>query len=291
MPLSFRPSTDDDLDWIVDLRVRVLRADFERLGRFDPVRVGQRMRNVFKKENTSVILLDEQVAGCVTVRHEPGERWLENFYLDPDLQGQGLGTQVLQRILAEPAATPLRLHMLRGSSAGRLYERHGFVAEDEKELDVVMVRQPKLVIRPCVGPAEYPALIAIWRSAVQATHDFLDPTDGARIESKLATDYFPAVTLTVAERGGVPVGFAGVTEGSLEMLFVDDEVRGQGVGSALLTEVVEQQAVTRVDVNEQNPGALGFYLAHGFTQTGRRELDGDGRPYPILHLALSTDNQ
>ncbi|MBC9953808.1 GNAT family N-acetyltransferase [Leucobacter sp. cx-42] len=154
-----------------------------------------------------------------------------------------------------------------------------------------MVRQPKLVIRPCAGPAEYPALVAIWRSAVDATHEFLEPADRARIESKLTTDYFPAVTLTVAERGGVPVGFAGVVEDSLEMLFVADEVRGQGIGSALLTEVVEQQAVTRVDVNEQNPGALGFYLARGFAQTGRSELDGDGRPYPLLHLELPTDHQ
>lgn len=30
-----------------------------------------------------------------------------------------------------------------------------------------------LVIRPCLGATEYPALVEIWRSAVRATHDFL----------------------------------------------------------------------------------------------------------------------
>ena len=139
-------------------------------------------------------------------------------------------------------------------------------------------------VRPVRGAAEYPQLVEIWRSAVRATHDFLAEEDFARIESNLASVYFPAVTLAVAEREGRAVGFAGVAEGSLEMLFVADEARGTGVGTLLLQHVIEHLAVTRVDVNEQNSGAHGFYLSRGFVQTGRSELDGDGRPYPILHL-------
>ncbi|QZY53520.1 GNAT family N-acetyltransferase [Leucobacter tenebrionis] len=141
-------------------------------------------------------------------------------------------------------------------------------------------------IRAGRGPEEYAELIEIWRSAVRATHDFLDESDFARIESRLATDYFPAVRITVAERNGRRVGFAGVLDGTLEMLFVSDAVRGEGIGSALLAEVIENQAVSRVDVNEQNSGALCFYLSRGFRQVGRSDLDGDGRPYPTIHMAL-----
>ncbi|WP_315636768.1 MULTISPECIES: GNAT family N-acetyltransferase [Microbacterium] len=146
-----------------------------------------------------------------------------------------------------------------------------------------------LTIRPCRGEEEYAELVEIWRSAVRATHDFLEETDFARIESHLASDYFPAVTLTVAEQDGVPVGFAGVHDDGLEMLFVSYAVRGRGVGSALLTEVVVHQGVARVDVNEDNPGARGFYRSRGFVEVGRSALDGDGRPYPIIHMALSDD--
>lgn len=145
---------------------------------------------------------------------------------------------------------------------------------------------PQLTIRPVHGPEEYPALVGIWRSAVRATHEFLDESDFIRIEARLADAYFPAVTLIVAETGGRLKGFAGVAEGSLEMLFVSDGARGQGVGSALLAEVTAHQGVSRVDVNEQNPQALGFYLSRGFVRVGRSELDGDGRAYPILHLAI-----
>ena len=144
----------------------------------------------------------------------------------------------------------------------------------------------ELVIRPTFGPAEYPALVDIWRSSVRATHDFLEEPDVARIEGALPSAYFPAVTLLVAKRAGRPVGFAGVAHGRLEMLFVADAARGSGVGSALLAETIARHGVVTVDVNEQNPRAYGFYLRHGFTQVGRSALDGDGRPYPILHLEL-----
>lgn len=141
-------------------------------------------------------------------------------------------------------------------------------------------------IRPGRGPEEFAALVEIWRSAVRATHDFLDESDFARIESHLASDYFPAVTLTVAEKNGQRVGFAGVLDNALEMLFVSDAVRGEGIGSALLAEVITNQAVSKVDVNEQNTGAHAFYLSRGFVQVGRSELDDDGRPYPLLHLEI-----
>lgn len=147
----------------------------------------------------------------------------------------------------------------------------------------------QIIIRACRGQAEYAALVAIWRSAARATHDFLDESDFARIESHLASDYFRAVTLTVAEKDEEPVGFAGVHGDELEMLFVSHSARGQGIGSALLAEVIINQAVSKVDVNEQNHGAHGFYLSKGFVQVGRSELDGDGRPYPTIHMELQNN--
>lgn len=143
-----------------------------------------------------------------------------------------------------------------------------------------------LTLRPTLGPEEYPQLVEIWRSAVRATHSFLEETDFARIESNLASAYFPAVTLVVAERQGTPAGFAGIADGILEMLFVSASARGSGIGSALLADAIAHHQVTRVDVNEQNPQAHGFYFRNGFEQIGRSELDGDGRPYPILHLEI-----
>lgn len=93
---------------------------------------------------------------------------------------------------------------------------------------------PPIVIRACKGESEYLELVAIWRSSVTATHEFLAPEHQAAIEKKLAADYFPQVKLTVAELAGEPVGFAGVVADRLEMLFIAAPARGQGVGGALL---------------------------------------------------------
>lgn len=144
-----------------------------------------------------------------------------------------------------------------------------------------------VTLRPDHGPSEYPQLVEIWRSAVLATHDFLADEDFARIEGMLASAYFPMVDLIVAEVAGAAVGFAGAASGNLEMLFVHDSFRGKGIGSALLSEAIASHGVTRVDVNEQNRGAHRFYLTQGFRQASRSELDGEGRPYPILHMRLA----
>ncbi|WP_442923408.1 acetyltransferase [Microbacterium sp. JZ31] len=144
-----------------------------------------------------------------------------------------------------------------------------------------------LLIRPPRGADEYPSLVKIWRSAVDATHDFLAADHKAEIEQRLASDYLPHVRLAVAERDGRPVGFAGTDSGKLEMLFIAADNRGAGIGTRLIQHAIEAHGVDSVDVNEQNAQAVAFYRRVGFAVTGRSALDGEGRPYPLLHMRLT----
>lgn len=41
------------------------------------------------------------------------------------------------------------------------------------------------------------------------------------------------------------------------------------------------------DVNEHSPRAVSFYLANGFVIHSRSETDGQGNPFPLLHLIES----
>ena len=148
MTVAFRPSTDADLDWIAELRAVVLRGDLERLGRFDPVRVRQRLRDGFDAANTRIIVFDGSDIGSITVRREPDARWLEHFYILPEMQGRGVGSRVLELVLAEQDATPLRLNVLRGSGARSLYERHGFDVDTEDDVDVFMTHRGVDTARP-----------------------------------------------------------------------------------------------------------------------------------------------
>ncbi|KRV51194.1 acetyltransferase [Wenjunlia vitaminophila] len=139
-----RAATAHDVALIAELRATVMRADLERLGRYDEHRVRQRLRDTFSTRHTSVIVTDREIVGCLTVRPVDDGWWLEHFYLAPHHQGQGLGSAVLRGALERTDAqgAAVRLHVLQGSAARRLYERHGFVVEAEDPVDVTMVRVP-----------------------------------------------------------------------------------------------------------------------------------------------------
>ncbi|UUK67114.1 GNAT family N-acetyltransferase [Clavibacter sepedonicus] len=135
-----RPALADDATWMAELRAVVLRPDLERLGRFDPVRVRRRFLDGWAPERTSVIRVDGRDVGLIACRDEPDAHWVEHFYLDPALQGQGIGGEVLRDLMARhDDGRPFRLDVLQGSAARRLYERAGFRVEREDAVDVWLV--------------------------------------------------------------------------------------------------------------------------------------------------------
>ena len=145
-----------------------------------------------------------------------------------------------------------------------------------------------MIIRQGIA-ADYQQLLDIWLRAVRATHHFLQPSDIDGLLPQLRDVYFPAVELWVAvDTDDQPLGFIGFNENHVEMLFVDPERHGQGIGRALLDFGRQSRNAMSVDVNEQNPEATGFYEHYGFVQTGRSPLDGEGRPFPLLHMSLPT---
>ncbi|MFD8707897.1 GNAT family N-acetyltransferase [Kitasatospora sp. NPDC059648] len=142
---TLAPAGPEHLEPVVELKAQVMRADLERLGRWDRDRSRERVRKSFSTRYTSVLLVEGAFAGCVTIRpDEQGGRHLELFYLAPHLQGRGLGTAVLRHLLADAdaAGEPVRLVVLRGSAAQRLYARHGFEVVHEDPVDVTMHREP-----------------------------------------------------------------------------------------------------------------------------------------------------
>ncbi|MCO4172621.1 acetyltransferase [Aeromonas veronii] len=139
-----------------------------------------------------------------------------------------------------------------------------------------------------VSRADYPALIDLWEASVRATHHFLPEAEILALKPLILEHYFDAVTLHCArtEEGRI-AGFCGLCDRKIEMLFVAPAERGSGVGRRLVEHAIRQCGAMQVDVNEQNEQAVGFYLKMGFTVTGRSPLDGQGKPYPLLHMALT----
>ncbi|MGW1621961.1 N-acetyltransferase family protein [Streptomyces sp. NPDC002172] len=139
-----RPASDADVEAVAELRAVVLRDDLERLGRYDERRVRQRLWDGYDADHTWVIEAGGAFAGCVALRPTGDAHWLEHFYLAPHAQGGGIGSAVLRELLerCDRDGVTVRLNVLRGSAARRLYERHGFLVETEDPVDVFMVRPP-----------------------------------------------------------------------------------------------------------------------------------------------------
>lgn len=130
-------------------------------------------------------------------------------------------------------------------------------------------------------------IIATWKTSVEATHDFLTKEDIVNLEPQVIEGAKYVENFYVLKNDlGIIYAFLGVHDHKIEMLFVDNKVRGKGTGKFLINFAIQSCKATLVDVNEQNIQGVGFYKHMGFKEIGRSETDDAGNPFPILHLSL-----
>lgn len=128
-------------------------------------------------------------------------------------------------------------------------------------------------------------LTIIWQKSVEATHLFLSPQDIKDIlpQVVIGLKQIPILLVSFTD-DDEPIGFAGIADDKLEMLFLSPDYFQQGIGYKMISTAIQDYQIKYVDVNEQNLKALKFYLRQGFTIFKRSPVDSDNRPFPILHL-------
>lgn len=125
----------------------------------------------------------------------------------------------------------------------------------------------------------------IWEDSVRATHYFLTEDDINFYRPLVLKYALPDCDLYgIKNEQPKLLGFLGHSKDKVEMLFLSPEKRGQGLGRRLLEFAVNRLKIYKIDVNEENPDALGFYRHLGYQIISRDELDGNGKPHPVLHL-------
>lgn len=150
--MTFAPSTDDDFEDLLALRIEAMQESLERLGRFDPARARERFRASFSPQYTRHVSKDEERVGFVAVRPQADGLLLDHLYIRPGFQGQGLGSAVLTCIFAEADAAGLAVTVgaLKKSASNRFYVLRGFGKVDEGEWDVYYRR-------PCPHSSSQPS--------------------------------------------------------------------------------------------------------------------------------------
>lgn len=131
-------------------------------------------------------------------------------------------------------------------------------------------------------------IIQLWEDSVLSTHHFLQDDDVQFYKAELTKALNQTQVFCLQKKDGELLGFMGVNQIHLEMLFIHPRHMRKGIGRALLQTAREQFGISRVSVNEQNHAALSFYKACGFEIISRSELDDFGKPYPIVQLEIDS---
>ena len=145
---------------------------------------------------------------------------------------------------------------------------------------------PLLRLRQYEPTRDIERCLAIWRSASEKGHPFLDAKtlDG---DAAIVRDvYMPAAEIIVAEQDDRVIGFVALLDAMVGGLFVDPVSHRLGAGRALIDAALRRKGRLEVEVYEANNGARAFYSASGFVEAGRRDTDDHGRPFPLIRMTL-----
>ena len=130
--LARSTATEADIPFLLALR-RATMDDYLRASGADASEAAHRERLLYRFDCAEVLLMNDEPVGLLKVDHGDSEWKVIQIQLSPAVQGQGIGRQVLEGVIADArkAGVDVVLSVLKANPARSLYERLGFVVEDE----------------------------------------------------------------------------------------------------------------------------------------------------------------
>jgi GNAT superfamily N-acetyltransferase len=123
---TLRPVVDSDFDFLWGLKVATLKPYIQSLYGWDEPQAKIILRKVMI--GAHLIQVDREPAGILKVESDGSFIYLAEIGLLPEIQNQGLGTQIFLDVLslAKREGLPIELQVFSANPAVKLYEKLGF---------------------------------------------------------------------------------------------------------------------------------------------------------------------
>jgi GNAT superfamily N-acetyltransferase len=141
--ITLRAGDAGDLEFLRRLHREAMRPHVERaFGVWDEADQRRRFYETTDPATHKIIELDGRPVGCQWVRQHPDALQLVRLYLLPEVQGKGVGTELMSQLCERAARFGLvvRLRVFRVNPAQNLYLRLGFKVIGETETHLLMER-------------------------------------------------------------------------------------------------------------------------------------------------------
>jgi len=143
--VTLTPATDDDREFSYQAK-KAAEGDYitaiwgwnEQIQRRFHIRAWEERR-------PDIIRYDGKPVGTLYAREEEGCFHIRQFFILPEWQRKGIGSCLLERVLAQADRTGLvaKVAFLKGNRVQSLYERFGFRLTSQRDNFCFMQRQPK----------------------------------------------------------------------------------------------------------------------------------------------------
>lgn len=236
---------------------------------------------------TRHVLVSEQDELVGYAQLESGAEWSAGqLVVSPDHRREGVGTQLLQRLIME-STSPLRIWAMGDNAAAQALAATAGMAR-RRELLIMGRRLDDELPEPAVPsgvqirafvPGQDEREWLLVNAAAFANHPEQALIDLADLKDRMAEPWFNPDGFFVATRQGAMIGFHWTKQhqdqlGEVYVLGVAPWMSGQGLGKALLLtglRWLRQQGCSRVMlyVEADHRAAIELYLTYGFTTASR----------------------
>jgi len=141
MQASLRAATPEDASFLFQLQCATMKAYVvQTWGEWDETWQSRYFRERFDPASTQIVVVQGQDAGVLWVERCPTEFFLRSIAILPAFQRHGIGTWLIQSLIAEAhgQGLPVMLRVLKVNPARRLYERLGFHITGETDSHYLM---------------------------------------------------------------------------------------------------------------------------------------------------------